>query len=427
MTYNEALDYMVSQLPMFHRVGKAAYRADLGNALVLDEFFGHPHQKFASIHIAGTNGKGSTSHMLASVLQQAGYKVGLYTSPHLKDFRERIRINGEMISQVEVTRFVEEYRALFDRVKPSFFEMTVAMAFDYFARRNVEVAVVEVGLGGRLDSTNIITPILSVITSIGLDHTDLLGSTLPQIAGEKAGIIKRGIPVVVSQLQPEIADVFTSKAGEMQSPLVFADSEYKVREMSYSASGTQTFLVDHGGNPEQWDTDLMGSYQRLNLPGVLAALDVLRNEGYRITSDAQKQGLRMVQQLTGLMGRWQKLQDRPLIYCDTGHNVDGITMVMEQIHRMSYAKLHVVLGMVADKDIDGMLSILPADAIYYFTRAALPRALDQNILKTKAKGFGLKGEAYPTVAQALEAAKGSANEDDFIYVGGSTFVVAEVV
>jgi len=237
----------------------------------------------------------------------------------------------------------------------------------------------------------------------------------------------RGIPVVVSQLQPEIADVFTSKAGEMQSPLVFADSEYKVREMSYSASGTQTFLVDHGGNPEQWDTDLMGSYQRLNLPGVLAALDVLRNEGYRITSDAQKQGLRMVQQLTGLMGRWQKLQDRPLIYCDTGHNVDGITMVMEQIHRMSYAKLHVVLGMVADKDIDGMLSLLPADAIYYFTRAALPRALDQNILKTKAKGFGLKGEAYPTVAQALEAAKGSANEDDLIYVGGSTFVVAEVV
>jgi len=427
MQYDEALDYMESQLPMFHRIGKSAYKANLGNALVLDEYFGHPHKKFSSVHVAGTNGKGSTSHMLASVLQQAGYRVGLYTSPHLKDFRERIRVNGEMISQDEVTQFVEEHRKLFDRVKPSFFEMTVAMAFDYFARQNVDVAVVEVGLGGRLDSTNIITPIISVITSIGLDHTDLLGNTLPQIAGEKAGIIKRGVPVVISQFQPETASVFTSKASEMQSSIVFADSAYKVQEMKYTGSGMQTFLVEHGESMEQWDTDLMGSYQRLNLPGVLASLDILREEGYRITLDAQKQGLRMVQQLTGLMGRWQKLQDRPLIYCDTGHNVDGITMVMEQIHRMSYAKLHVVLGMVADKDIDGMLSLLPADAIYYFTRAALPRALDQNVLMAKAMLHGLMGEAYPTVTQALEAAKDRADENDLIYVGGSTFVVAEVV
>jgi dihydrofolate synthase/folylpolyglutamate synthase len=427
MQYDEALDYMESQLPMFHRIGKSAYKAKLGNALVLDEYFGHPHKKFSSVHVAGTNGKGSTSHMLASVLQQAGYRVGLYTSPHLKDFRERIRVNGEMISQDEVTQFVEEHRKLFDRVKPSFFEMTVAMAFDYFARQNVDVAVVEVGLGGRLDSTNIITPIISVITSIGLDHTDLLGNTLPQIAGEKAGIIKRGVPVVISQFQPETASVFTSKASEMQSSIVFADSAYKVQEMKYTGSGMQTFLVEHGESMEQWDTDLMGSYQRLNLPGVLASLDILREEGYRITLDAQKQGLRMVQQLTGLMGRWQKLQDRPLIYCDTGHNVDGITMVMEQIHRMSYAKLHVVLGMVADKDIDGMLSLLPADAIYYFTRAALPRALDQNVLMAKAMLHGLMGEAYPTVTQALEAAKDRADENDLIYVGGSTFVVAEVV
>lgn len=411
---------------MFQRIGKAAYKADLGNTLQLDEYFNHPHKNFKSIHIAGTNGKGSTSHMLASILQSAGYKVGLYTSPHLKDFRERIRINGEMIPENEVVDFVAKHKALFEKVKPSFFEMTVALAFDYFAREKVDIAVVEVGLGGRLDSTNIITPILSVITNIGFDHTDLLGDSLPKIAAEKAGIIKKGAPVVVSQFQPEVSQVFTDKAQETNSELIFAEQQYRVEKIDYSDT-LQSIIINHQGIANTWDLDLMGSYQKYNLAGVLASMDILNKIGLSISKDNVASGLKSVQKSTGLMGRWQKLQDLPKIYCDTGHNVDGITQVLEQINRIPHKHLHMVIGMVGDKNIDGMLALLPNDATYYFTKASIPRALDQNELQQRASNFGLNGNAYSTVSEALKCAKSNAKNDDLIFIGGSTFVVAEVV
>ncbi len=426
MNYQETLDYLFSQLPMFQRIGKAAYKADLGNTLQLDEYFNHPHKNFKSIHIAGTNGKGSTSHMLASILQSAGYKVGLYTSPHLKDFRERIKINGEMIPEIEVIDFVVKHKTLFEQVKPSFFEMTVALAFDYFARENVDIAVVEVGLGGRLDSTNIITPLLSVITNIGLDHTDLLGDTLPKIAYEKAGVIKNGVPVVVSQFQPEVSQVFTDKAKETKSEIIFAEQQFRVEKIDYSDT-FQSISINHKGVVTSWDLDLMGSYQKYNLAGVLASIDILNKIGLSISRDNVAAGLQSVQKSTGLMGRWQKLQDSPKIFCDTGHNVDGITQVLAQINRISHKSLHMVMGMVGDKNIDGMLALLPKDATYYFTKASIPRALDQNELQQRASNFGLKGNTYMTINEALVSAKNNAEIDDLIFVGGSTFVVAEVV
>lgn len=411
---------------MFQRVGKSAYKADLGNTLQLDEYFGHPHKQFKTIHVAGTNGKGSTSHMLASVLRNAGYKVGLYTSPHLKDFRERIRINGVMIPENEVTEFVEKHKDLFDQVKPSFFEMTVALAFDYFAREKVDIAVIEVGLGGRLDSTNIITPVLSVITNIALDHTDLLGNTLPKIAVEKAGIIKPNVPVIISQFQTEVSDVFIDKSKETNSKLIFAEQNYKVEEVEYN-NGLQEITIKHNEVRDRWNLDLMGIYQKHNLPGVLASIDVLKSIGFNITKANISEGLKSVQKSTGLMGRWQKLQESPKVYCDTGHNVDGITQVIAQIERIPHQNLHMVIGMVGDKNIDGMLSLLPKNAIYYFTRASIPRALDQNELMQKALAFELKGTSYPTIKEALSAAKKNAHPDDMIFVGGSTFVVAEVL
>jgi len=426
MNYNETLDYLFSQLPMFQRVGKAAYKADLGNTLQLDEYFGHPHKQFKTIHIAGTNGKGSTSHMLASVLRDAGYKVGLYTSPHLKDFRERIRINGVMIPENEVTKFVETHKALFDQVKPSFFEMTVALAFDYFAREKVDIAVIEVGLGGRLDSTNIITPILSVITNIGLDHTDLLGNTLPKIAVEKAGIIKPNVPVIISQYQTEVSDIFIDKSRETNSKLIFAEQNYKVEKVEYN-DDLQEITINHNEVRDRWNLDLMGIYQKHNLPGVLASIDVLKSIGFNISKANISEGLKSVQKSTGLMGRWQKLQESPKVYCDTGHNVDGITQVIAQIERIPHQNLHMVIGMVGDKNIDGMLGLLPKNAIYYFTRASIPRALDQNELMQKALAFELKGTSYTTIKEALSAAKKNAHPNDMIFVGGSTFVVAEVL
>ncbi len=426
MNYQETLNYLFSQLPMFQRIGKAAYKADLGNTLQLDEYFKHPHRQFKSIHIAGTNGKGSTSHMLASILQSTGYKVGLYTSPHLKDFRERIRINGEMIPENEVIDFVAKHKSLFEQVKPSFFEMTVALAFDYFAKEKIDIAVVEVGLGGRLDSTNIITPLLSVITNIGLDHTDLLGDTLPKIAYEKAGVIKNGVPVVVSQLQPQVSQVFTDKAKETKSDLIFAEQQYKVEKIEYSDT-FQSITINHQGFASTWDLDLMGSYQKFNLAGVIASVDILNKIGLSISRDNVAAGLKSVQKTTGLMGRWQKLQDSPKVFCDTGHNVDGITQVLEQINRIPHKQLHMVIGMVGDKNIDGMLALLPKDATYYFTKASIPRALDQNELQQRALNFGLKGNTYMTINEALVSAKNNAEIDDLIFVGGSTFVVAEVV
>lgn len=411
---------------MFQRIGKAAYKADLGNTLKLDEYLNHPHKQFKSIHVAGTNGKGSTSHMLASILQCAGYKVGLYTSPHLKDFRERIRINGAMIPENEVVDFVAKHKALFEQLQPSFFEMTVALAFDYFAREKVDIAVVEVGLGGRLDSTNIITPLLSVITNIGLDHTDLLGDTLPKIAVEKAGIIKNGVPAVVSQFQPEVSQVFVEKAKDTKSELLFAEQQYRVGKIDYTDT-FQSITVTHQGILSTWNLDLMGVYQKYNLAGVLASVDILNKVGLSISNDNVATGLKAVQKSTGLMGRWQKLQESPKVFCDTGHNVDGIKQVLEQIGRIPHGNLHLVIGMVGDKNIDGMLTLLPKYATYYFTKASIPRALDQNELKLRASNFGLKGDAYSTINEALTHAKSNANSDDLIFVGGSTFVVAEVV
>jgi len=427
MTYQEALDYIYSQLPMFHRIGKAAYKADLGNTLKLDEYFGHPHRTFKTIHIAGTNGKGSTSHMLAAVLQKAGYRVGLYTSPHLRDFRERIKVNGEMIPEKEVAQFISQHKDFFDQIMPSFFEMTVALAFHYFSRMSLDVAVIEVGLGGRLDSTNIINPILSVITNIGFDHTDLLGDTLPKIASEKAGIIKPNIPVVVSQYQPEVDDVFTAKAKEMNAPIYFADKEILVCEQYLDTKGLQVLKLTENGKDIKIEIDLLGNYQRYNILGVLKSIEILRGKGFLLSNEAVIEGLRNVQTLTGLMGRWQKLSENPLIYCDTGHNVDGIKYVVDQLRLTPHNNLHMVIGAVADKNIDGMLAILPKNATYYFTQASIPRALNHEELRKRASEHQLYGHSYPTVALALAAAKEVSNPNDLIFVGGSTFVVAEVV
>jgi len=429
MNYQQTLDYLFSQLPAFHRIGKAAYKADLNNTLALDEYFNHPHRSFRTIHVAGTNGKGSTSHMLASVLAKAGYKVGLYTSPHLKDFRERIRINGAVIPEKNVIDFVEKHKAIFEKIKPSYFEMTVAMAFDYFSQEKVDIAVVEVGLGGRLDSTNIITPELSIITNIALDHTDLLGDTLQKIAFEKAGIIKPNVPVVISQSLPETKQVFRDKAKETGSPIYFAEKEYKVLTVDRQNPDWQSFNIQRSNGLTLKDIrlDLRGSYQKLNILGVMLAFDILKEKGYNISDKNIREGLQTASLSTGLMGRWQKLQEKPLIICDTGHNVDGITQITEQLSKVKREKLHIVIGMVGDKDIEGVLSLLPNDAVYYFTKASIPRALNELALAEKAAKFNLKGNTYPTVQNALDDAKRNANPNDLIFIGGSTFVVAEVV
>lgn len=427
MTYQEALDYIYLQLPMFQRIGKAAYKSDLGNTLKLDEYFGHPHRTFKTIHVAGTNGKGSTSHMLAAVLQKAGYRVGLYTSPHLKDFRERIRVNGEMIPEDQVTKFISQHKDFFDQIRPSFFEMTVALAFNYFSRMNLDVAVIETGLGGRLDSTNIINPILSVITNIGLDHTDLLGDTLPKIATEKAGIIKPKTPVVISKYQPEVEEIFMEKAKEQNSPIFFAGKELTISEQYTKSNNLQFFRIFEGDKEINIELDLLGIYQRYNLPGVIKAIEILRANNFIIPNSAITDGLKNVQSLTGLMGRWQKISENPLIYCDTGHNADGMKHVVDQINRTPHNKLHMVIGAAADKNIDGILALLPKNATYYFTQAAIPRALNHEELKMKAAEHQLYGYSYSSVELALAAAKGAYNPNDLIFVGGSTFVVAEVV
>lgn len=429
MNYKETLDFLFTQLPMYQRVGKAAYKANLDNTLALDEHFGHPHKKFKTIHVAGTNGKGSTSHTLASILQQAGYKVGLYTSPHLRDFRERIRINGEMIPESNVVDFVASNKAIFDKIKPSFFEMTVAMAFSHFAEQNVDIAVIEVGLGGRLDSTNIILPEVSIISNIAFDHVELLGDTLQKIATEKVGIIKPNTPVVVSEQQPEVAEVFAQKANEVGAPLTFAWQKYNPISRRIDSSSGNQFITTKlsNGQTMEWEIDLLGCYQRFNLPGVLAAVDILRDNGFSISHDSLIKGIKQVQATTGLMGRWQKIGSKPDVFCDTGHNVDGITQVMEQLKAISFNSLHVVIGMVSDKNIDGVLELLPKNATYYFTKASIPRALDEDLLKEKASHFNLCGSCYTTVHSALAAARANADPNDLIYVGGSTFVVAEVV
>lgn len=430
MNYQQTLNYLFSQLPMYQRVGKAAYKADLGVTHALDEYFEHPHKHYPTIHVAGTNGKGSVSHMLASVLKESGYKVGLYTSPHLKDFRERIRINGEMVPEKFVVDFVKIHKEKFEQIKPSFFEMTVAMAFEYFAQEKVDIAVVEVGLGGRLDSTNVISPEISVITNIGLDHTDLLGDTIEKIAYEKAGIIKPKTPVVISQTQPEIRDVFKNVAQEKSSSIVFADEIYGGTERITNQTLFKEYDIKEKGKPflESLRLDLVGDYQLHNLIGALATIRILNKQGrFKVGENSVRNGLCSIAKNTGIMGRWQTLGQSPLIVCDTGHNRDGVRQLVNQIRNTPHKHLHMIIGMVGDKNVEGILRMLPKEATYYFTRASIPRALDAEILAAKARILGLKGETHKSVKGAMEEAKKNAGSNDLIFIGGSTFVVADAL
>lgn len=426
ITYQETLDYLFNALPMFQRIGAAAFKKDLTNTIALCEHLGNPQSQFKSIHVAGTNGKGSTSHALCSVLMEVGYKVGLYTSPHLKSFTERIKINGNEIPEGDVVTFVAQNKPLLEELKPSFFEMTVGMAFWYFAMEKVDIAVIEVGMGGRLDSTNVIVPELSLITNIGYDHMQFLGDTLPLIAGEKAGIIKQQVPVVISQTQLETKPVFLAKAAEMQAPIHFADQVFKVKASKPSVSGMQTFEVESDHGILQYDMDLLGNYQQYNLPGILQGCEVLNTLGWGISETALRRGLSRVVANTGLKGRWQVLGKSPWIICDTGHNEDGICMILDQISQMKFERLWMVIGMVRDKDVSKILSMLPKDASYFFCEATIPRALPAAELSELAVGLGLKGETVPDVNAAISHAKRIANENDLIFIGGSTFVVAEI-
>ena len=405
MTYQDTLNWMFSQLPMYQRQGKTAFKKDLSNTLKLAEHLNNPENKFKSVHVAGTNGKGSTSHILASVLQEAGYKVGLYTSPHLKDFRERIKINGQEVSKHFVIGFIKRNKDFFEANKLSFFEMTVGMAFDYFAKQNIDIAFVEVGLGGRLDSTNIVTPEVSIITNIGLDHTQFLGDTLEAIAFEKGGIIKPNIPVVIGETQKETAPVFKSLAKSCDSEILFADQ-----------------LVS-----EVYKSDLMGSYQSKNIKTVVQTVKQLQGKGFKISNKNLKQGLLKVVKNTGLLGRWQILKERPKVVCDTGHNREGLIYVMQQLSNETFESLHIVFGVVNDKDLRYILDLLPKKATYYFCKPNIPRGLDAEELQQTFSSYKLKGRAYKSVNEAYNSALNNARKDDFIYVGGSTFVVAEII
>nr|WP_293302387.1 folylpolyglutamate synthase/dihydrofolate synthase family protein [Allomuricauda sp.] len=403
MTYKETLDWMFSQLPMYQQKGIAALNAKMDNIIHFSDFLGNPEKRFKSIHVAGTNGKGSSSHMLASILQEAGYKVGLYTSPHLKDFRERIKINGQVVSKKFVKDFVRDHKAYMEGHELSFFEMTVGMAFTYFANEKVDVAIIEVGLGGRLDSTNIIVPEVSLITNIGLDHTHILGDTLEKIALEKAGIIKRGVPVVISEKQPETEAIFTLIAHQLGSDIGFAD------DMDFP---------DYG-------TDLLGDYQKRNMRGVVGTIRSLK--GFEVSEKNIVEGLKNIVKNTGLMGRWQILREKPLVVCDTAHNKEGLQWVVRQISRQKYNKLHLVLGFVNDKDVKGVLSLFPKEATFYFVKPNMPRGMGVEQLKEIAGEQGIFGNTYGTVKKGVKAAKLNAKPDDLIFIGGSTFVVAEVV
>ena len=421
-TFSEALDYLYANLPIFQRVGSSAYKPDLTNTLALCRALGDPQNTFKSIHVAGTNGKESTSHMLASVLQSAGYKTGLYTSPHLKEFTERIRINGEEISKDFVVEFVKEIRPEIEKIKPSFFEITVAMACKYFADEKIDVAVMEVGLGGRLDSTNVILPELSLITNIGWDHKDILGDTLEKIASEKAGIIKPSVPVVVSEKQSSVRHVFEQKASEGHSPIFFASDEFQAE-----IKGDR---VDIRKDQKPWLQDVMiplkGLYQQKNLPGVLKAIEILNSKGFFISKDQIVHGLEKTVEHTHLKGRWQKIGDFPLTICDTGHNIDGVREVVHQISLQKFDQLRIVWGAVKDKDIRDIISILPSDATYYFCQAKIPRAMDAGNLSALAHELGLKGTVVPDVNEALARARAESGKNDMIFIGGSTFVVAEI-
>lgn len=429
MNYQQTLDYLYSQLPMFSRIGAAAYKEDLHNTIALCSAINNPQQQFKSIHIAGTNGKGSTSHMLAAMLQQAGYKTGLYTSPHLKDFRERIKVNGIMIPEEKVVEFVENIKPVSENIQPSFFELTVAMAFDHFAKEQVDIAVIETGLGGRLDSTNIITPILSVITNIGYDHMNLLGDTLEKIAFEKAGIIKPGVPVVIGEYLPETKQVFADKAKACSAPIHFAQDDYEVSNLTYNVhtlncdvTSTEQHITEH------FQLDLNGLYQAKNIRTVLCAEGILMQLGFTITNEEEKAALSHVKRLTGLYGRWDVISTNPTIVLDVAHNEDGIRQLLEQLSIVGRPSsvVHFVLGMVKDKDVSKVLSLLPNNARYYFSNAHIERALPHKELQQQAATFGLHGESFDDVNEAISAAKQNASADDIIVVCGSVFLVAEV-
>lgn len=405
MDYKNTINWMFSQLPMYQRQGEIAFKKDLSNTLKLTEYLGNPHRKFRSVHVAGTNGKGSTSHMIASILQEAGYKVGLYTSPHLKDFRERIKINGEVISENDVITFVNKNKTFLEQNKLSFFEMTVGLAFDCFANHKVDIAIIEVGLGGRLDSTNILTPEVSVITNIGLDHTQMLGDTLSQIAFEKAGIIKEDIPVVIGEYQEGVYDVFKSISEDKNTILYNAFDLVK----------------------KSFKTDLLGDYQKRNIKTAVETINVLNSKKYKISDLQIEAGLLTVVKNTGLLGRWQLLNKEPKVICDTGHNREGLTYVFNQLNREEYNKLHFVIGVVNDKDLDSILPIFPKEAVYYFCKPDIPRGLSEKELQKTALKFGLVGNVYNSVADAYKLAIQSAKRNDIIFIGGSTFVVAEVL
>lgn len=429
MTYKETIDFLFAQLPAYHRIGKAAYKNNLDNTLAMDEYFGHPHLNYKTIHIAGTNGKGSVSHMIASILQEAGYRTGLYTSPHLKDFRERIRINGEMISEIEVVKFVQNHRSIIESLKPSFFEMTVAMAFDYFAQQNVDIAVIEVGLGGRLDSTNIIIPLISVITNIGHDHFDILGDTFELVAAEKAGIIKSGVPVIIGETRKETENVFITVASEKGSKIIFADQEFKCRLFDkISLTGIRDYIVnDLSENLEySGEISLGGDYQEKNLQTLFGFYKSVKDT-LKISDENLLEGIKNVIKNTGLKGRWQILSTDPLTICDTAHNREGMEYVIGQIMKISFTNLHMVIGFVSDKDLSLMLPLFPINATYYFTKASVPRALDENELLRIASGYGLKGNSFSDVNEALKAAQKNSLPGDVVFLGGSTFVVAEVI
>ncbi|MEG1562403.1 MAG: folylpolyglutamate synthase/dihydrofolate synthase family protein [Bacteroides sp.] len=480
MNYKETLDYLYTSAPMFQQIGSEAYKEGLENTIALDEHLGHPHREFRSIHVGGTNGKGSCSHTLAAILQSAGYRVGLYTSPHLLDFRERIRINGEPVPETYVIRFIEENRAFFEPLHPSFFELTTAMAFRYFAEEKVEVAIIEVGMGGRLDCTNIIHPDLCIITNIGLDHTQFLGDTYEKIAAEKAGIIKENVPVVIGEATDETKLVFDHKAEEMGAPIIFATEKYEIEntelisciqtngylyqidleiekynqgvkriqekfseksvekiraykqncqkllQKTGTAKNSTGWLIKTATYPKL-EVELGGICQWNNTNTLLHALKQLEILGYKIEEKHVREGFKHVCELTGLMGRWQKLCDRPLVICDTGHNAEGMLYISQQLSLYEQMHMHIVIGMVSDKDIRGMLGLLPANATYYFTKASVKRALSEKEIRKVAREFNLHGNCYPTVFAAVRAAKNKCLPEDFIFVGGSSFIVADLL
>jgi len=430
-TYEKTVAYMFDCLPMFHRIGAAAYKANLDNTLALSKLCGKPELDFPSIHIAGTNGKGSVSHMMASIMQEQGLKTGLYTSPHLKDFRERIRVNGKMIPKHQVVQFVNQHKKDFETILPSFFEITFAMAMEYFSEQKVDIAIVETGMGGRLDSTNIVSPVITVITNIGYDHTQFLGDTLPKIAAEKAGIIKPGIPVIIGKTQAETKTVFTETASKNNSKIIFADTLLHLENFRFVQEPPFGSISNIRFSEKPFLNEvycaLSGIYQQENMKTVIAACLELAERGYPIDEKTLRKGLKNVVKNTGLQGRWQVLSTKPLTICDTGHNKDGLTQVIRHINLIKHNNLHFVFGLVSDKDVAAILGLLPADATYYFCKPDIPRGLDVTTLLKEAEKQGLKGKSFDSVGQALKSAQNAAKENDLVFVGGSTFVVAEIL